>query len=181
MSSWCRYQTNQWQFLDNLKKIKSVLIEQDVPFLCPPVNVQFSCSNFSVFMPCLFCCERCLRAFWVDILLMLCTVQLCIEIWISDRSCYRVTASEWFTMSNGIESADVSINTSRRSTSHRPSLFSRSVFADFWFTHNLLPQEETSIALNKVDSQEAFTACGAPCPRQRGRWGCWSRSWSHCR
>ena len=71
---------------------------------------------------------------------MLCTVQLCIEMWISDRSCYyRVMASEWFTMSNVIESADVSINTSRRSTSHRPSLFSRSVFADFWFTHNLLP------------------------------------------
>ena len=80
MSSWCRYQTNQWQFLDNFKKNQSVLIEQDVPFLCPPVNVQFSCSNFSVFMPCLFCCERCLRAFWVDILLMLCTVHLNMDI-----------------------------------------------------------------------------------------------------
>ena len=63
-----------------LKKNQGVLIEQDVPFLCPPVNVQFSCSNFSVFMPCLFCCERCLRAFWVDILLMLCTVHLNMDI-----------------------------------------------------------------------------------------------------
>ena len=103
---------------------------------------------------------------------------LCIEIYISDRSCYRVLASEWFTMSYGIESVDVvilihqylkEINLSRTLT------VLQVCGADFWFTHNLLPQEETSISLNKVDSQEAFTACGAPwpppCPRQRGRWG----------
>ena len=42
-------QTND-SFWTIKKKNQSVLIEQDVPFLCPPVNVQFSCSNFSVFI-----------------------------------------------------------------------------------------------------------------------------------
>ena len=57
---------------------------------------------------------------------------------ISDRSPYRVLACECFTMSNGIESADVmklsqrmwwdwSSSTSSRATSRGPSLFSRSV------------------------------------------------------
>ena len=180
MSSWCRYQTNQWQFLDNLKKKSECLDWARCAFFmstceCSVFMLQFfSFHAMFVLLWKMFTCF--LGRYFVNA--VHCAFKYGYQ---TGPVTYRVTASEWFTMSNGIESADVSINTSRRSTSHRPSLFSRSVFADFWFTHNLLPQEETSIALNKVDSQEAFTACGAPCPRQRGRWGCWSRSWSHCR